>query len=133
MAQLSILPGRFRLEYPLLVGRPEVCSDLDQRLMEFSGVRETCSNPRTGRVLVRFDEGAVRGEDLLRRIEELLNGLDRWNASPVPLAARGRNVGAGHDLSSRVTRSLLWDAVAHALLPSPLDLLLPTALAAFRR
>lgn len=133
MAQLSIIPGRFRLESRQLVGCPEVCSGLDRRLTELIGVREASCNPRTGRILVRFDGGAVNGEELIRRIEELLSGLDRGIAVFAQPPLRSRKDGAGTGLPSQVVRHLLWDAMAHALLPGPIGILLPAAMAAFRR
>lgn len=133
MAPVSILPGRIRLEAPLLVGRPEECRRLDRRLMTLAGVREVAVNFRTGRILVRFDEAAVRREELLPRIAQLLAGVDREEAEPaVQPGASVKPAPARAGLSSQVARHLLLDAVTHTLLPGPLHLLVP-AMAAFRR
>lgn len=133
MAPVSILPGRIRLEAPLLVGRPEECRRLDRRLMALAGVREVAVNFRTGRILVRFDEAAVRREELLPRIAQLLAGVDREEAEPaVQPGASVKPPSARAGLSSQVARHLLLDAVTHTLLPGPLHLLVP-AMAAFRR
>lgn len=133
MAPVSILPGRIRLEAPLLVGRAEECRRLDRRLAALDGVREVAVNSRTGRILVRFDEAAVRREEFLQRIAQLLAGVDREEAEPaVQPGASGKPAPVRAGLSSQVARHLLVDAVAHTLLPGPLHLLVP-AMAAFRR
>jgi hypothetical protein len=133
MAPVSILPGRIRLDVPHLLGRPEECRRLDRRLAALAGVREIAVNSRTGRILVRFDEVAIRREELLLRIDQLLAGVDRKEAEPaVQPGTSGKPAPAKPGLSSQVARHLLLDAVAHTLLPGPLQLLVP-AMAAFRR
>jgi hypothetical protein len=126
MAPVSILPGRIRLESPQLLGRPEECRRLHRRLAALAGVREVAVNFRTGRILVRFDEGSVRREELLPQITQLLAGVGQAEAEPVAQAgAAGRPAPARGGFSSQVARQLLLDAVTHALLPGPLHLLVP--------
>jgi len=133
MAPVSILPGRIRLDAPQLLGRPEECRRLDRRLAALDGVREVAVNSRTGRILVRFDEVAVRREELLPRIDQLIAEVDQKEAEPaVQLGASEKPAPAKTGLSSQVARHLLLDAVAHTLLPGPLQLLVP-AMAVFRR
>jgi hypothetical protein len=130
MTPLSILPGRIRLESPSLAGRPEACSSLIRQLMALSGVREVAFNSRTGRTLVRFDEGTLPQQDLLRLIEAF---LETHRHASLPVAPRRRREASRGRILSPVAGSLLRDAVAHALLPAPFDLLLPAAITALRR
>lgn len=134
MAPVSILPGRIRLETPFLAGRPEECGRLERRLTALDGVREVSANFRTGRILVRFDEETVQREELLRQFAQLLSGLEQEDAVGTARPGTAADKGpARGGLSSKVARHLLWDAVAHSLLPGPFALLVPTAVAAFRR
>lgn len=134
MAPLSILPGRIRLEAPQLTGRPQACRCLERQLAGLDGVQEAAVNFRTGRMLVRFDETAIQREALLPQMAQALAAADRDDADhPVWNDVAEKPVSGKDGFSSQVARHLLVDAVTHALLPGPLGLLLPTAVAALRR
>ncbi len=134
MAPLSILPGRIRFESRSLIGKHEQCLQLEQLLRSWSEVQDVLANHRTGRVLVRFDEEAISREDLTKEISELLATGKCFRQAPEPAtSALSQDQPARPVRSGHLTRHLLRDMVAHAILPAPLDLLVPTALAALRR
>ncbi len=134
MAPLSILPGRIRFEHSSLVGKQANCSLLERQVGSWREVQEVRINHRTGRVLVQFDECAICREGLTEKLDRLVAGkMKSHDCSALPDAApkhdpQGKGAGQGH-----ATRHLLRDMVVHAFLPAPFDLIVPTALAAFRK
>lgn len=128
MAPVSVLPGRVRIDVPALVGQRDRARAMERWIRDGRGIFEVSANHRTGRILVRFDELTTSRMLVSRRIEEGLagQGIEKQGAGSGP--RRGRK-----KLSSRFARHALFDVVAHAVLPAPLNLLLPAALAAFGR
>jgi hypothetical protein len=104
---------------------------LECRIRNCPGVGEVAANFRTGRILVRFDEQVVDRVRLAAQVEALLHAEAPGGEDAPSVRARGARF-AG-PATGQVARHLLVDAVAHALLPGPFALLLPTAVAAFRR
>lgn len=128
MAPVSVLPGRLRLECESIRNRREHCPVLESRIRSCAGVLEVAANFRTGRILVRFDEQVVNRVRLSEEIENMLRAPApaREKTSSAP---RGINSAA---VSGHVARHLLFDMVAHAVLPGPLALLAP-AVSVLRR
>lgn len=128
MAPLSVVPGRIRFESSRLVGQPQACSALEGRIAGLAGVREVSVNHRTGRILVRFDEGRSDRLSLTRSIavleESLAAGRETLPPLPVPATAKAAPHLLGH---------ALVDAIAHVMLPKPLNVLVPLALHSMRK
>lgn len=126
MAPLSILPGRIRIETPLLMGRRDVTRNFEQRILETPGTREVSVNHRTGRILVRFDEAVVGRESLYGCISETLEALKAGDLPPGDPGRGGeRKDEAAASATTRGARSLFLDLAVHALLPKPFDILVP--------
>jgi hypothetical protein len=127
MAPLSILPGRIRIESPLVTGRREITRSFEQRILETPGTLEVSVNHRTGRILVRYDETVVSRDLLCKRISAALDAL-RCGDLPLPPQQNG-DTSAREDRDtpapSNHTRNILLDVAAHVLLPKPFDLLVP--------
>jgi len=138
MSPLSILPGRIRFESPLLVGREKCCRLLEHRASAVEGVVDISANHRTGRIRILFDERTLSYEALAARIKEELAGCTACDAAAALQAhtcAPGRCPKTTGETSSHpaISRDLIWDALAHALLPSPFDQILPSAMSLFSR
>lgn len=136
MAPLSILPGRIRWEIPLLAGRAECCRFLEERVMAIPGVLEASANQRTGRILVRFDEKTVAPQALSEQLERLTRDCKAFCVvAPLPEAhcslARAKESVRSAQLS-HITGDLLLNTLVHAVLPAPLDFILPTAVTLFQ-
>lgn len=131
MAPLSVLPGRVRFEASCLLGCREGCLHLEESMLSVKGVSEASASHRTGTVLVRYDEGLVSRCDIEEEVVRALQaaatpGEREAGAQPVRRKAPSRG-------SSSHTGSFVMEVALHALLPAPLDLLLPAAATAFRR
>lgn len=130
MAPLSIVPGRVRYEVGSLIGKKDLCGALEEAVTALSGIIEVSASHRTGRLLVKFDEGMVSHADLTGRLTTLLARL-RENGGRLPAIPLQRQRREGK--SSRLPGHLAFDVIAHALLPKPFDILVPTAMNLFGR
>jgi len=132
MAPVSAVPGRVRFETNRLLGRSRDCLMIEEALHKLPGVLEASVSHRTGRILVRFDVGRVtQGEIEAELASVLRSALEAEPAEAAHLPVRHRSV-AGDDSNFHVGH-VAMDMLLHALLPAPLDLLLPAAATAFRR
>jgi hypothetical protein len=132
MSPLSVLPGRIRYETDRLIGCKEGSALFEESILAAKGVIEASASYRTGRVLVRFDEGLVKRSDIEGYLDRaLLTALTvAENGSDTP--SPRRKVPAS-EVSSFSTGFFVKEMALHALLPSPLDLLVPAAASLFRR
>jgi len=122
MAPLSILPGRVRFEFCSLIGKPRCCCRLEQRIGAWEEIRDVRVNPRTGRMLIRFDENRLCRSELLHKIQ------DELQQKSAPLAAAHPAETSALQKKIKpvpIGQCLLKDILTHALLPAPLDLILP--------
>ena len=128
MAPLSVLPGRVRFEIPTLVGREDGCRVFEDRLLSEKGVKEAAANFRTGRVLVRFDEKMISRAEMdicLRKALQAAESTAENHCIVSPRTAASDNPLPGG--------RMIMEMVAHAMLPAPLDMILPAAVDMFRR
>ncbi len=130
MAPLSYLPGRVRFECRFLVGKAFRCQQLESHLAGWPEVIEATANHRTGRLLIRFDEDVIRREELTLKLTEFLASDEcRLASSEVSVP----KVSESQQAKSSATRHLVRDLLVHAVLPTPLDMLVPAALAVAKR
>lgn len=128
MAPLSVLPGRVRFEVSTLIGCKEECLLLEEKISSTGGVTEISASHRTGRVLVRFDENLVTRSDIEGHVRRALQTV----------AIPGERGTVRRTISSRVASSshagsFVMEMALHALLPAPLDILLPAAATILRK
>jgi hypothetical protein len=130
MAQLtSVLPGRIRLEAPVLIGRLHLCREFERRISATNGILEVVANQRTGRILVRFDE---RSLDRFKLTEQLEETLTVCKAQPEQMLLYNQEPSRGNggsESSKLLSGPVLLDFFAHMLLPKPFDFIIPTAVA----
>lgn len=127
MAPLSIVPGRVRFESPRLRGQAGACSALEGRIAGLEGVLAASVNHRTGRVLVRFDEGCIDRLSLMDSITALEESCAAERQTfPPPVAEAAQP-------SRALLAHALMDVIAHSLLPRPLNLLVPLAVHSMRK
>lgn len=131
MAPLSVLPGRIRYECASLLGRKELSHSLQRELASIVGVTMVLANHRTGRILIRFDEEAVSQEVIAAGIKDVLSSRSAGKASP--RCGSADSMGETGGTPPKFAGQWLVGLMAHILLPKPLDLLLPSAVAVFRR
>jgi len=128
MAPLSVLPGRIRFEASCLIANGGGCDLLERNILALQGVSEITSSPRTGRVLVRFDEGIVSRSEIEARLEQALRAVrELKDAAPEHSTSRRSSTARGE--SSQGIGHFVMEMALHAFLPAPLDLLLPAATA----
>lgn len=132
MAPLSVLPGRVRFEASCLLGCKEGCHLLEERMLAMPGVIEASASHRTGTVLVRFDEGLVSRSEIEGFVKKALAAAaapGERTSKALPLLRKSPASG----VSSSPAGHFFMEVALHALLPAPLDFLLPVAATAFRR
>ncbi len=126
MAPLSILPGRVRFESQYLVGKPHICRYLQERIMDYlKGLTEVTVNHKTGRILVRFDEHQIDRHTITQHINHIMKegeekAADGWWFS----------VGEKDSIPPVTKHALqaLAGMVVNAILPKPLNALIPIAM-----
>jgi len=128
MAPLSILPGRIRLENKHLIGKPHICRYLEERMINYlKGLIEVTVNHRTGRVLVEFDEKQIDRQSLTQHIHHIIKEGEEKATDGWLLSVEKKN---SKIFLTSATKHALMDVVAHAILPKPLNVLIPIAVKA---
>ena len=132
MAPLSVLPGRVRFETNSLVGNREGCLLLEESVLSKQGVVEVSASHRTGSVLVKFDESLVTRSDIEVYLEKALQvaAAEPMKKEAAPLSVTRKSPASGN---SSHAGHFIMEVALHALLPAPLDFLLPVAATALRR
>lgn len=126
MAPLSVLPGRIRLESRCLVGKPHVCRYLEERILDYlKGLTEVKVNHKTGRILVRFDEHQIDRQTLTQHIRHIMKEGEEKAAGGWRFSSMGKNPKPSVTIHAL---HVLTDMVAQAILPKPLNALLPIAI-----
>ncbi|MEW6593630.1 MAG: HMA2 domain-containing protein [Thermodesulfobacteriota bacterium] len=132
MAPLSILPGRIRLATKGLMGRWDGCCLLEGKLRAVEGVTHASANPRTGRILISYDETLASRDDIENEVRKALQDIDAADEQKSerhpPFRRRALDIAVPSP-----TGHVLMDVALHVLLPAPLDLLLPAAATLLRR
>jgi copper chaperone CopZ len=128
MAPLSILPGRIRFENTCLVGKPHTCKYLQKKIVNYTkGVTEVTINHRTGRILIKFDEKQINRQTLSKHIncimKECDSSEDKGAKNVLSIEEKGSKITFSH-----IVKHPLVEAVAHAFLPKPLNILVPVAI-----
>ena len=140
MAPLSTIPGRIRLESHELIGKGYCCMALINKINKVNGVKETNINPRTGRILIIFDDLRIKSDDLITKVNEFLNEMksEPYLKTYMPLVKGDVNktlyLNAGKN-EKRIGNAFIYaviDIAGHALLPKPFGILLPLAIHAVR-
>jgi len=121
MAPLSVLPGRIRFESPDIIGKFKASEYLAKEIEKLDGVLEVLVNHRTGRILVKFNESLADRITMTKDIKEILKNMPDEQLKS-GLYDIQKTAGAG------LFKHALIDAVAHALLPKPLNIILPLAI-----
>ena len=132
MAPLSVLPGRMRFEANSLIGNKEGCLLLEDSILSVPGVSEASASHRTGRVLVRFDDGLVSRHEIEDHLGRALQAATVQKERGIKLPQARRST-PSRDASSSGVGHFVMEMALHAFLPAPLDLLLPMAATGFRR
>lgn len=133
MAPLSAIPGRIRLESRELIGKGYCCTALTNKINAVKGVKETDINPRTGRILIIFDDLRIKSDDLIIKVNEFLNEiksdsslktympLEIGDVNKTPHLNAGTNKNKNKN-EKRIGNAFIHAAVdiaGHALLPKP--------------
>jgi hypothetical protein len=119
-----------RFECRFLVGKAFHCQQLESHLAGWPEVLQATANHRTGRVLIRFDESVIQREELTLKLNAFLASDECRCAPEVSPALKVTEI---PQKKSSSTRHLVRDLLVHAVLPAPLDMLVPAALAVAKR
>ena len=126
MAPLSILPGRIRFESKYLVGKLHICRYLEERIMSYlKGLAEITVNHKTGRILVKFDESQIDRQTLTQHINHIMKEGEEKATGDWWFSAVKKN--SKPPITKHALHALM-DVVAHAILPKPLNALIPIAI-----
>lgn len=126
MAPLSILPGRIRFESKYLIGKPHICKYLEERIINYlKELTEVTANHKTGRILVKFDEHQIDRQTLTRHINHIIKEGEEKATGGWWFSTEEKN---SKPLITRHALHALTDVVAHAILPKPLNALIPIAI-----
>jgi hypothetical protein len=116
------------------VGREELCRFIEGEFGAIEGVLEVCANPRTGRVLVKFDERIVSQKTLAEQAAKMaLSSKRERNDNAQPRRWSGERMSGKGGFAPHPVGRLLFDLLMEALLPKALNLVLPAAVAVLRR
>jgi len=131
MAPISEIPGRLRLENCELIGKRYCCMALTNKINAVNGVRKTDINPRTGRILIIFDDMCLKSDDLILKVNEFLNGMKSEQCTKTYMTMEIRNDKTRHLYAGKNEKSIGDDFIraavniaGKALLPKPLGILL---------
>lgn len=125
MAPLSILPGRIRFESKYLIGKLYICRYMQEHIVSCSnGILEVAVNHRTGRILVKFDENQIGRRALTQHINQIIKEGEERATGDWCLSAEKKN---SKIFFTNTTKHALMGVVAQAILPKPLNVLVPIA------
>jgi copper chaperone CopZ len=126
MAPLSVLPGRIRFESPDIEGNFKASEYLEREIQKLGGVLEASVNYRTGRILVKFNENLTDRRIITEGIKKIIKNMPEEQ-----LKSGFYDIQKTAELG--LFKHALIDAVAHALLPKPFNILLPLAINTIKR
>lgn len=130
VSTVSYIPGRLRMESRELIINHHRWSEISRRIKLIRGVSSADVNCRTGRLLLMFDEAVINNDLLLKQVADIIRTpLECENIEPAGFTGRGGAVTNKKGLFSRIA----MDIAGHALLPGPMGVLLPFAVAALRK
>ncbi|KJR42500.1 hypothetical protein MCHI_001604 [Candidatus Magnetoovum chiemensis] len=125
MITTSILPGRVRFEIEALKGQEDSCAYIKNKLTNTNGISDVSVNPRTGRLLVIFDETVINRYILKSHIDRIIQ-LRLRHIEGETQKTKNTISNPSNDNDS-IADSLLGLA-AYLLLPKPFDKLFPIAI-----
>lgn len=129
MAPLSILPGRIRFESTCLVGKLHTCRYLQKQIINYSkGLTEVTINHRTGRILIKFDEKQINRQILSQHINCIMKECDGREDRCAKDGLSIIEEKSSKIKFSNIVKHPLVEAIAHAFLPKPLNILVPVAI-----
>lgn len=82
---LNAVPGRVRLQHPLLYRRRELCQAIERELMNTFGVDRYSTSELTGTVLIHYDPKQIRDYQLVELLNLLVVRGEDYPLSPVDL------------------------------------------------
>lgn len=132
MAPVSVIPGRLRLESSDLINKRHHCRILENKISALKGVMSVEANPRTGRLLIIFNELMTDADSLRRGSKDILREMkDVQNCEITDVrAVEGKNGSSG--IGNAIAHAAI-DIAGHVLMPKPFNFLIPIAVNAMRK
>ncbi len=84
----SAIPGRIRFRLPTLIGNDQVCAQLQEQYKQLSVIKGAAANPRTGSLLLYYEETAVAPQVLEGALIRFLGLEEKLNTRPLCLVER---------------------------------------------
>jgi hypothetical protein len=103
---LHAIPGRLRLRFEALKGRPDLASRLHRDLEAVSHMRRVEIDTRTGSVLLQFDPGALKSAAFLNELSEALGSQFPDHFAPGWLCFTSNRLKGNRALARRVEQHL---------------------------
>ncbi|OPY67611.1 MAG: hypothetical protein A4E57_02203 [Syntrophorhabdaceae bacterium PtaU1.Bin034] len=135
MAPVSVIPGRIRLESRQLIAKEGWCLFIENRLAETKGVTSVRTNPRTGRILVRFNEKETTDHELIAGIKDILDRMSsdfRGHGDQLTALTYAPDRARQHREASSALTDAVITIAGQVLIPKPLRGLVPIALRVLR-
>lgn len=103
---LHALPGRLRLGFEAVKGRPDLASRLHTRLEAVSGIHRVSVDIRTGSVLMLFDPRAVKSAAFLNELSTALGSLFPSHFAPGRVSFTSKRLKGNPELARRVEHQM---------------------------
>jgi hypothetical protein len=100
---VHILPGRLRLRFRSLKGRPAVAATLESHLGDVEGISRVEVNPLTGSLLLQFDPRRLRSPELLHALSAALGKAFPGRFAPGRLHLRVHQLRGNPELAAAIT------------------------------
>ena len=123
---LHALPGRLRLRFQAVKGRPEFAARVESHLTAVSGIHRVTVNTLTGSVLLRYDPTALRSPLFLDALSTALGNLFPGQFAPGRLRVTVERLKGRDALARRIEEHLtsVWGIDQVEIDPSTGDCLL---------
>jgi len=99
---LHVLPGRLRLRFDALKGRPDLASRLHRGLEDVTLMRRVEIDTRTGSALLLFDPGALRSPKFLAELSDTLGSFFPDHFAPGLLSFTSKRLKGEPGLARRI-------------------------------
>ncbi len=106
MRILHVLPGRLRLGFDAVKGRPDLASKMHRHLEAVSGIRRVTVDTRTGSVLMLFDPGALKSAEFLNELSTVLGSMFPAHIAPGRVRFTSKRLKGHPELAKRIRQQL---------------------------
>lgn len=107
-----LLDGRMRIKINEVKGSPVRAQEIENKLLEISGIEYITANPTTGNVLILYDHHQIHSMQIINALKDL--GYLHEDKKP-PLATKHQKNAAFEGLSQKFFKGVAYSIVEVAL------------------